>query len=385
MKKTLSITLVLALLLSAVLCVSAENTLSGICGEGITWSLNEEGVLTVIGEGAMQNYSENNHAPWHDSLNLIYDIIISDGITSIGDYAFYPGIDHNITLSFTDSLKNIGNVAFLQKESKNPQWGSSFGISMVYYNGSKEDYDAITFNDGNTAFDKNTTVYYQKVSSPVSDNYWDRDADKKSDINWTLDKSGTLTLTGSGDMPFSKLSGLYIDKNYNEMYDQAAKKLVVTDGITTVGNFDGFSNLTEVVLPETVKTLSDSITLTVGKTDATVFGESKTSDVAPLIRNSRTMLPARFVVENLGASVSWNAETSEVTIHGKNLKTNADTEIIIKIGADTATVNGEKIVLDAPAFIENGRTYTPVRILSENLGASVSWMESTKQVVIKRP
>ena len=64
------------------------------------------------------------------------------------------------------------------------------------------------------------------------------------------------------------------------------------------------------------------ITLTIGKNEAQVFGETKTNDVAPKIVKDRTMLPARFVAENLSAEVSWDEENQLVTVNGKNIKTN---------------------------------------------------------------
>ena len=123
--------------------------------------------------------------------------------------------------------------------------------------------------------------------------------------------------------------------------------------------------------------------LTIGKKDAAVFGQTKSNDVAPKIVNDRTMLPARFVAENLGAVVAWNAEKQEVTVKGKNAK-DEDITILIYIGSDIAYVNDEQIKLDSPAFIENDRTYTPVRFISERLGASVEWNETDKTVTITK-
>ena len=82
------------------------------------------------------------------------------------------------------------------------------------------------------------------------------------------------------------------------------------------------------------------------------------------------MLPARFVAENLGATVVWTAEEED-----KVLITKGDIEIIIYIGSDIAYVNGKEVVLDSVAFLENDRTYTPVRFVAESLGANVFWNE----------
>jgi len=56
--------------------------------------------------------------------------------------------------------------------------------------------------------------------------------------------------------------------------------------------------------------------------------------------------------------------------------------IVIYIGQAFALVNGEPVQLDAPAFIQNGRTYLPVRFISENLGAVVTWDDTAKTVTI---
>ena len=129
----------------------------------------------------------------------------------------------------------------------------------------------------------------------------------------------------------------------------------------------------------------NQIILTIGEKAAQVFGKTKSNDVAPKIVNNRTMLPARFVAENLGAKVEWDGEKQLVTITGKNLKTDENVTILITIGAATAKVNGKDVKLDSPAFIENDRTYTPVRFISEYLGASVEWLEKEQKVIITKP
>lgn len=59
--------------------------------------------------------------------------------------------------------------------------------------------------------------------------------------------------------------------------------------------------------------------------------------------------------------------------------------ILIYIGSDIAYVNGKEIKLDSAAFVENDRTYTPIRFISEELGASVEWVEKDKKVIITKP
>ena len=163
--------------------------------------------------------------------------------------------------------------------------------------------------------------------------------------------------------------GWYSDKNLTAKYDFAEK---VTKNITL------YAKWTESAKDNGEK----QIILTISEKDAFVFGTEKSNDVAPKIVSNRTMLPARFVAENLGAIVLWDEEKELVTIKGKNLETNEDVEILITIGAENAVVNGKEVKLDSPAFVENDRTYTPIRFISEELGAKVEWIESEQKVVI---
>ena len=123
---------------------------------------------------------------------------------------------------------------------------------------------------------------------------------------------------------------------------------------------------------------NNEIILTIGSRKISVFGREIKNDVAPKIVNDRTMLPIRIVAESLGGTVTWNGELQRVTI-----QKGADV-ILITIGADTAYVNGTAVKLDAAAFVENGRTYLPLRFVSETLGAQVAWKEAEKTVTITK-
>ena len=123
---------------------------------------------------------------------------------------------------------------------------------------------------------------------------------------------------------------------------------------------------------------NNEIILTIGSRKISVFGREIKNDVAPKIVNDRTMLPIRIVAESLGGTVTWNGELQRVTI-----QKGADV-ILITIGADTAYVNGTAVKLDAAAFVENGRTYLPLRFISETLGAQVVWNEAEKTVTITK-
>lgn len=112
------------------------------------------------------------------------------------------------------------------------------------------------------------------------------------------------------------------------------------------------------------------VTLTIGKNVGHVNHKASILDAAPVIKNSRTMLPVRFVAEAFGAVVGWDGATSTVTLTGTDGRT-----VTIRIGASNLTVNGESVPIDSPAYIDpaSNRTYLPVRAIAEALGATVFW------------
>ena len=184
-----------------------------------------------------------------------------------------------------------------------------------------------------------------------------------------------------------EFAGWYTDKELTTKYDFTEK---VTKSFTLYAKWTeqkqengGSEDVVNNNSGNENKESSNTIVLTIDEHDALVYGTTKTNDVAPKVVNDRTMLPARFIAENLGATVEWDGEKQLVTITGKNEK-QEDVTILITIGSDDAKVNGEDVKLDSPAFVENDRTYTPIRFISENLGATVEWNETEQTVTIQR-
>lgn len=103
-------------------------------------------------------------------------------------------------------------------------------------------------------------------------------------------------------------------------------------------------------------------------------------DAKPFIdEQSRTLCPIRFIAENLGAEVLWNNEDKTVSIKKD------DTDILLKIGDNTAVVNGVEKTFDTYPQIFEDRTYVPLRFISETLEMDVDWDGETKTVIITTP
>lgn len=99
-------------------------------------------------------------------------------------------------------------------------------------------------------------------------------------------------------------------------------------------------------------------------------------DAAPVLLEDRTFVPMRAIVEHLGGTADWQADTQTA------LFTWNGTTVSLQIGSDTATVNGEARPLDAAPWIENDRTMLPLRFIMENLGTEVSWDGLTQKITI---
>lgn len=107
-KRLLSILLVLLTALT-LLPLGALADDNNKCGENLTWKF-ADGILTISGTGDMYDYSEDYLAPWNEHCLEITNVTISDGVTSIGSYAFCYCSVKSITLPF--GLKHIGASAF---------------------------------------------------------------------------------------------------------------------------------------------------------------------------------------------------------------------------------------------------------------------------------
>ncbi len=114
--------------------------------------------------------------------------------------------------------------------------------------------------------------------------------------------------------------------------------------------------------------------------DKEVYIDPNNPKVTPfIVPPGRTVVPIRFISETFGADVKWEQDTKTIRINleSKNIK------ITLQVNNKLAKVNDKLITLDAPPLIKEGRTFVPLRFISEAFGAKVNWFGSEKKIVIE--
>ncbi|MBQ1675381.1 MAG: leucine-rich repeat protein [Oscillospiraceae bacterium] len=261
--------MVLTLIPAATVTAHAETVASGECGDNLTWTLDDQGTLTISGTGKMWDWYinfyehayEQKYPSWYAYRESIQQIVIGDGVTSIGRLAFY-----NFTaltgMTIPAGITSVGGMAFRDCTA----------LTEVTFLGSApsfpKDYSNPDIVDLSwTFYGVTATVYY-----PGADATWTEDVKYRSglsgtltwvpsgdgtycpphgvcgyNVTWELDDEGTLTISGSGAINDDLQSWWY-------GYREAITHVVIGDEVTSIGQY-AFCDLTalpEVTIPASV-------------------------------------------------------------------------------------------------------------------------------------
>ncbi len=214
-----------------IVCGWALADTSGTCGENLTWTLTEDGLLTISGTGEMTDYDYTG-GPWRSRPQ---QVVIEDGVTSIGDYAF-ANCSNLESITIPDSVTSIGKRTF------------SFCSSLT----------SITIEEGNPAYSSVDGVLFDREGIEL--------------ITCPGGKTGSYTIpstvTSIGNYAFfecSNLESITIPNGVTGIgecafaYCYSLESITIPDGVTSIGvyAFDDCSSLTSITIPDSVTSIGE--------------------------------------------------------------------------------------------------------------------------------
>ena len=239
----------------------------------IHWTFSD-GKLTVTGTGVIPAYdAAENKAPWAGK--TITELVIGDGITAVGAYAFYNQPSLKGTLTLPSTVKSVGEYAFALPGASNDT-----ALKLVYQEDTKI---ALTARENRTPVEADRvallTGNYGAIASKGEYDSTTGGLKKEpvlsGNVTYMIYRDGNdivMELSGTGaTASFSYgAGGPMIDAGHKnpqpkeirgaEGYGRKVTKLIINEGITSLGYcaFDYFTALKEVVLPNSLTTIDSN-------------------------------------------------------------------------------------------------------------------------------
>ena len=233
-------------LLSACTFSAYAAIVDGTCGNNLTWTLNtKDSTLTISGTGEMNNYSSS--VPWSDYKIYIKYVTLPDGLTSIGNYAFYY-CESLTSITIPNSVTTIGGSAFYRCTSLTsitiPNSVTSIGDKAFYECSS---LTSVTLLDGLTSIGNYAFFYCKKLTSITIPNSVTNIGDHAFYFCESL-TSVTLgnSVTNIGSFAFYQCSGL--------------TSITIPNSVTSIGTaaFARCSRLTSVTIGKNLTSIGES-------------------------------------------------------------------------------------------------------------------------------
>ena len=214
--------------------------------DNLTWTLYEDGTLTISGTWKMKNYNDTDKLSPVCRNSSVKKVVIEDGVTSIGDYAFY-NCTSLTSITIPDSVTSIGYCAFntCSKLTSITIPDSVTSIGNYAFKGCS--------NLSNITLSNNITSIGISVFEGCSNL-----------SNITLSNN----ITSIGDFAFawcSNLSSITLSNNITSIGNDAfadcssLTSITIPESVTSIGNyaFSGCSSLTSITIPDNVTSIGE--------------------------------------------------------------------------------------------------------------------------------
>lgn len=257
--------LVLTTILMVLFVSAALASESGTCGIDLTWTLDDNGLLTISGTGEMEDYYNKENgvgvwvttAPWGTN---IQNVVIKEGVTSIGQYAFF-GCESLKDIIIPDGLKMIGSYVFYGCRSLStvtiPESVTSIG-GYAFANCINLNY--CTIPDGITGIQSSlfeSCYALSEIDIPASvTSIGEASFSNCRSITEISIPDSVTTIGARAFLGCSSLTGIVLPESVTYLGNGAFNNcssitsIYLSDNINSIGNsFRNCSNLTEIKLP----------------------------------------------------------------------------------------------------------------------------------------
>ena len=334
---------IVSILLALVLCVGllpaaalgAKTVAIGTCGaqgNNVAWELDDTGTLTIYGEGAMKNCYGTS--PWYSQRASIKTVVIENGVTSIGEYAFYICSSLS-SITIPDSVTSIGQAAFSRCSSLTSVAIPDSVTSIAY--GVFESCSSLT-----------------SVAIPDS---------VTSIGKWAFYGCSSLTMITIPDsvtsIEYQAFAGC-----------SSLTSITIPDGVTTIEKymFQGCSNLTSITIPNSVTSIGEGVFFECSSLAEITIPNSVSSVGESAFEKCVSLIDVYFN----GTQEQWNA----IYIRSYNAPLlNATIHYVIPV--DSISLNPSSLEL----YINDNATLTATVLPENATDKTVTWSSSDEAVV----